>query len=656
MQDNTGSAFSRFADALISKGCGPRSRGGGLEARCPAHEDKSPSLSVNPGDKGVVFKCHAGCTNEQVVAALGLEMSDLFDTDMPKQESGYDGDVIDRYQYLSIDGKLLYEVERRPGKRFTQRRPDGQGGYAYHLGKCHEKCQNHAKLTDDVPRVIYRLPQVMAAIREHRKVFVVEGEKDVHTLEGMGFTATCNPGGAGKWRAEYNDLFHDADVVLVPDNDNVGKEHSDVVAMALGAFCRTLRVVFLPGLKDHGDVTDWVVAGGTAEKLSMLVANTSPDERVKPKFWTAPELMAEEFPEQKYAIPGLVAEGVTFLVGPPKVGKSWMSLQLGTSVASGDPALGHIQVSSGKTLYLALEDTPRRLKNRLGTQLGGLGTPPEDFVVVCSWPRANAGGIEQLDRWVQDNPTCKLIIIDTWGKFRSPRGVQDSMYENEYEAVSEIKRLADNYGIGIIAVHHQRKATDNDPLNTVLGSQGLTGAADAIVILTRPRGGEEGQLFITGRDVQEGKAMVSFEKDTCTWQWIGEADEIEANRSESQIIELLKQQNGNTMTPTEVAQVLNMKQGTAKWLLAKMAQEGSIAKAGRGKYLIAPQDGDADPGSTDDEAADNGGIDPDLGEATDLFDALEADFGGLEDLAMEIDLDAELPAPDDDDDLGPAPV
>src|SRR5690606_471494 len=143
-----------------------------------------------------------------------------------------------------------------------QRVPDGRGGWIWRLG--------------DVRRVLYRLPDVVRAVREGRTVYVVEGEKDADRLASMGLCATTAPGGAGKWRDEYTEPLRGARVVVLPDNDEPGRAHAEMVARALRAVSADVRVVHLPDLPEKGDVSDWLDAGGTAEELDTLARQAGP--------------------------------------------------------------------------------------------------------------------------------------------------------------------------------------------------------------------------------------------------------------------------------------------------------------------------------------------------------------------------------------------
>lgn len=175
------------------------------------------------------------------------------------------------YLYRDRDNKLLFRVKRMPGHKFSQERADGHGGWVGGRG-----CMK------DVPRVLYRLPELISSDAQTDIVFVVEGEKDADNLARLGFITTTNPGGAGKWRDQYNEDLKDRDVVVLPDNDDVGIDHANGVKRALAGCAHSCRVLKLPGLGDKGDVSDWIAGGGTAETLRELVDLLPPDDAPAP--------------------------------------------------------------------------------------------------------------------------------------------------------------------------------------------------------------------------------------------------------------------------------------------------------------------------------------------------------------------------------------
>lgn len=218
----TGAALARVLDALAATtGYTPRGSGNQHMARCPAHPDNKPSLSITDTPDRVLLKCQATCNTDDVLAQLNLTYADLYNQPRPRANPN----IVTEYEYVDEQGQLLFVVERRKDKTFIQKRrnPNG-GGWLYKLG--------------DTRRVLYRLPEVLAALEAARTVYIVEGEKDADRLRSLGLTATCNPAGAGKWRTEYATIFATttgADVVIIRDRDAVGTTHADQVAASLTA-------------------------------------------------------------------------------------------------------------------------------------------------------------------------------------------------------------------------------------------------------------------------------------------------------------------------------------------------------------------------------------------------------------------------------------
>jgi AAA domain-containing protein len=154
--------------------------------------------------------------------------------------------------------------------------------------------------------------------------------------------------------------------------------------------------------------------------------------------WTATELLAETFPDPRFAVVDLIPEGLTFLAGAPKLGKSWLALGLGVAVAAGGRALGKIPVESGPVLYLALEDSPRRLQSRLLTLLGP-DAGPEGLHLETEWPRLDAGGLERIDEWLEANPAARLGWIDVWPRIRARTDRRTDHYQADYEAAAQLQ-------------------------------------------------------------------------------------------------------------------------------------------------------------------------------------------------------------------------
>lgn len=328
---------------LLKNTSGPNASGEYM-ARCPSHDDKTASLSVTvkqspkDGKSKIFFHCQAGCSYQAVLDAMGLKPRDLIvapgsgvetwrtprrrtvpaekpeeQADPPEEKPKIDFSHPDRvYSYTDAEGKELFQVCRYQyttagGKRektFRQRRYDPKNEKANREGWV---ASVPAEIRDET---LYRMPQLLAAIREGRPVYVAEGEKDVETLERLGLTATCNPGGAGKWREGYTRLLRNADVIILPDNDTAengytGQNHALTVALQLTKTARRVRLVDLkeawPELPPKGDISDMTEEMGDAaalEALARQVAATKDFDPTDVPFWLSPMEQAERLYEQ----------------------------------------------------------------------------------------------------------------------------------------------------------------------------------------------------------------------------------------------------------------------------------------------------------------------------------------------------------------------
>lgn len=163
------------------------------------------------------------------------------------------------------------------------------------------------------------------------------------------------------------------------------------------------------------------------DKQELAMVNVS-----RPQTLTGVDLDCTEFPQPTFVIPGLVPEGTTILAGKPKVGKSLLTYNLGLSVAVGQRALGVIPVNQGEVLYLALEETPGRLKAKIAKMRGD--TPPTNRIhFAFHWPRVDEGGLERLGEWLEDHPGVKLVVIDTFARFRSWKA-SHAGYDRDYRS------------------------------------------------------------------------------------------------------------------------------------------------------------------------------------------------------------------------------
>jgi hypothetical protein len=307
-------------------------------------------------------------------------------------------------------------------------------------------------------------------------------------------------------------------------------------------------------------------------------------------------LKRQDFPPLKYAVPGLIPEGTTLLVGPPKIGKSWFVLACALATAAGGVVLDKITVTARPTLYLALEDGDRRMQSRCRMLLREDPIPaPFEYLTTVAPGRV----VETIAAWLARHPGADpLVILDTLGKVMPPALPGESAYQRDYRIGSALKRVTDDdSGRSLLVNHHDRKAAADDFVDSVSGTHGLAGAADTTVVLVRGRHEREGLLKITGRDVAEGEYAITF-VDDCSWRLDGltlaEAAKAGAARRAStglgdrstEIVEYMGGRPDESVTPKEVALKVGIDEKVASNYLNRLARKGRIEKVGRGSYVL----------------------------------------------------------------------
>lgn len=282
-----------------------------IRFRCPhpglhKNEDASPSARYNP--ERFVWYCDA-CGK----GGGARELCDLLDVSYKKSAG-----TIATYAYTDERGELLFEVVRKPPKQFRQRRPDGSGSWTWNL--------------QGVRRVLYRLPEVIAAVQRGQPVHLVEGEKDADNLGMLGLVATSNPGGAGKWSKAYSEVLRGARVVIIPDNDEPGRRHAERLGRALHGVAAEVRVVELPGLPEGGDVSDWIAAERKAGGSDDDIRTRLEDRIAAAEIWAPP---VDDAPPQP--TPESLVEALAALPESPEMAVVEAAVrQLGERVASLD--------------------------------------------------------------------------------------------------------------------------------------------------------------------------------------------------------------------------------------------------------------------------------------------------------------------------------
>lgn len=311
----------------------------------------------------------------------------------------------------------------------------------------------------------------------------------------------------------------------------------------------------------------------------------APRSKTIPKLGTksASSLLAKPLPPIEFVVPGYLPPGLSVLAGKPKLGKSWLSLDLALAVATGGLALGKIPVEQGSVLYLALEDNERRLQQRLRQRLQGQEINLDLLYLETECPRLDDGGADAIRNWVTSTENARMVIIDVFTKVRPERNSSDVPYEADYRALSPLKRLADETGIAVVVIHHTRKMAAEDPFETVSGTNGFTGAADTILILDR--GSQGVTLYARGRDIEEVETALSFDRQSGAWLAQGASSEVRRSDERKAILEAIRR-SGHAMSPAELSQQLGVSGANVRQLLVSMARDGEVEQISRGKYVL----------------------------------------------------------------------
>jgi len=308
------------------------------QAICPFHDDKNPSFNFN--NKTGKYYCH-GCGKKGHIVHFYAKINGVNDKrDYPKILKGIADDfgipweetkrtMTHAYDYFDRQGNLLFQVCRMEPKGFSQRRPNGKGGWIWDLKA--------------VKPVLYNLPAVSMV----QEILIVEGEKDADCAAKMGLTATTCPMGAGKWREEYNEALKDKDIVLLPDNDNEGREHMTQVAISLNGTAKSLKWIDLPDLPSKGDLSDWAAQfddlTDASEQLCIMIEKAGPYEPPEKKSLEDIVITIREFraierpPRQVFLKPWLKKDSIVLITGWRGVGKTWFALSLLDAVSRGKP-------------------------------------------------------------------------------------------------------------------------------------------------------------------------------------------------------------------------------------------------------------------------------------------------------------------------------
>lgn len=468
-------AFAYFTARL------PRERIQAREAvavHCCFHEDRNPSLSLNLAHG--LWNCH-GCNLSGGIVdferrlmgsdaeTAWKEIDRICGRVAPKRDAGRR--LVKTYDYTDVRGRLLFQKLRYEPKHFSQRQPDGKGGWTYNL--------NGAK------KVLYRLPEVLT----RKFTCVVEGEKDADNLQaalGNDWACTTNFDGAGanKWKEEYSPYLAGRFVLIVPDNDDIGSRHAENVAESVAKYADRVKIVRIPDLPEHGDISWWLAQGHVGEEF-LEMARTAP-------LWqpqTAEHVLLDEIrdflddvpAELDWLIEGVIPEGANgILVADPKVGKSLLAIYLALSLASTAPFLGHAVPKRRRVALVSREDHPGETARRLKSLQAG-DAARSDY----QWGQIWLNTRQQSERFLLDNgddvtqliaelkmERVDLCIMDVFRRLHMADENDNTAMARVMDALNHIQAAV---GCSIALVHHPKKEASDNVFRDLRGASAIHG-------------------------------------------------------------------------------------------------------------------------------------------------------------------------------------
>lgn len=448
--------------------------GTGWIVRCPAHKDSGPSLSIGEGDDGrALLHCFAGCETAAICDAIGLQTGDLFARDdRPSRPATkvYASGERDFSDYHDTAGTLVFQVVRNPGKRFSQRRPDGRGGWITNL--------------DGVERCLYHEDEL--ATEPERWVTLCEGGKDSDRLRSLGLLATTVAGGSNApWTDSYSETLRDRAVTIFADNDPPGLACAYTRAQALQGIARRVKVVLLPDLPAKGDVSDWLDAGHTKTELIQILKDTpdwtpetvpAVDDAPEPEPFRLLTRKASEIEPRDISWlwkPWLPAGMVGLFAGYGGSGKSSVALAIAAACSTGGVLPDGQRAPLLNTLILAAEDSP---EHTIIPRLIALGANLDRIHIVDGIGRNGdepgwvtlRNAVPLIEAAIREHE-IGLVIVDPVSSF-----IGDANGDKESDVrsgIMPIVAMADRTGCAVLLIRHVSKAGDGvRAASRILGS------------------------------------------------------------------------------------------------------------------------------------------------------------------------------------------
>ncbi len=594
---------STLFDDVVAWFDNPRKNGTGTLATCPAHEDRKQSLHISPGKDGrVVLKCHAGCETETVLARVGKSYRDVFPAREPQHQNTQEA-TYTTYNYEDADGRLLFQSVRKQfadgTKTFYQRRPRPGGGWINNL-----QC---------VQRVPYRLRDLLAAGLDEY-VLVPEGEKDVDRAIELGFIATTNAGGAGKFGDAEAAYLYGKDVVAIADHDEAGYKHALRIIRALDGKARSTAAVQLTDVPPKGDFSDLADTGVSPDDLDALFsgrvseipgaklidldelaarAGESSTKAEEPtdessrgtgllRFRTAREI-AEATPVRPnwIAEPWFVAGGVTEISGKIKSGgKTTFTMHACEAILNGKDFLGKPTSRTG-IVYLT-EQADSSLREAL--RRAGL-LDRDDFAVLSYYDARHLAWVDIVAAAVEHARmmSARMIVVDTLPQWAGIRGEGENSSGEALRAMEPLQAAAGLEGIAVVVVRHDRKS-GGEVGDSARGSSAFGGAVDIVIQIQRNEGNSRPTIRVINAlsryDETPDQLVIELTEDGYISH--GDKSAVATEEARIAIIKAAPSTEEAAKTVDDLATAGDVKRTTAHDTVKYLFERGQLCRIGTG--------------------------------------------------------------------------
>lgn len=488
--------------------------------------------------------------NKKLIERCLVNLSSMFDNDKVKI------DIINHNQARVCK---LYGTLAQKGSN-TKTRPHRMSKITYIPD---EIKTNRIELLNVLAGELPEAPKATRRTTNYSNEFDIEDWMAEHGLEPMGANAgtDCTIYPLANCPFDHSHTDGDSKIFKYTNGAIAFKCHHN---SCRGKTWQDVRELLEPGAYDNKneEIERAIEEGWQRHKQYLIVQKTDNVEKVKkglPKLTaiSAFDLQNKEFEERYYAVQNMIPEGETVIAAPPKTGKSWLMLDMCLKVAEGKPFLG-FDTKQSDTLYLALEDGDSFEQERLNIVTGGAQAPKNFHFVFSNVMPMNEGFLLQLEELLKVFPNIKVVVIDTLQFVKYRQGKSESAYECDYRTGRDLKEFAEKNHLAIVVVTHTTKMIHmEDEMSNVSGTNGVTGAADAVIVLSKEkRTDKEAKMFITGRKVRQSMHSVKFDDSKCCWVYGGIAEVTDRDQQETKEREMLYSNSNIRAAVIEIARNL----------------------------------------------------------------------------------------------------